>query len=389
MKMIPQRLLSVLAAVATSLAPVCASLNAATATPVATGLLAPTKVVMSAKGNLLVSEAGFGPNTGRISLVDPATGVRRTLLDGLPSGFAAPNHDPSGPSGLLMHGRTLYVTIGTGDAVVNGAAPGIVVANANPSSPLYSSVLAIHFSANVEMTTSGFTLSGADQVALKAGSLVVRDDGAGDKLAIELVADFSDYVSDPRPGQPANVRASNPFGLVRMGERLFVVDASMNNIRIVELDSGAVGTLMAFAPLPNTRGFGPPVVEAVPDSIRVFEGQLLVTLLTGFPFPIGGAQVRVVDPATGAHAPLITGLTSAIDALPLKDGGFLTLEFTTDMLAGVPPPPGRLQKFATPGSSPVVINNTLFTPTRLELDEKTGSLFITEIFAGRIVKLTP
>lgn len=388
MKIVPTRLSFVLSAVMITFAPLCVTSNAATITTVASGLLAPTKVVLSTQGNLLVAEAGIGPNTGRISLVDPTTGARRTLLNGLPSAFAAPNHDPSGPSALLRRGRTLFVAIGTGDAVVNGAAPTTTVPNPYPASPLFSSVLAIHFSANVEKSTGGFTLSLADQAALKAGSLVVLDNGSGDKLTVDLVADFDNYISEPRPTEPNNVRASNPFDLAVIDERLFVVDASMNSVRTVDLVTGAVGTLTTFAPLPNTRGFGPPVVEAVPDSICVYGDQLLVTVLTGFPFPLGGAQVRMVDPVTGANGPLITGLTSAIDVRPLNDGGFLTLEYTTNMLAGVPPPPGRLQWFATPSSTPVVISNTLSTPTNMELDEKTGSIFITEIFSGKILKVS-
>src|SRR5438445_9897206 len=78
-------------------------------TVLASDLRAPTKIIMSKNGNLLVAEQGSGPNTGRISILDPSSGERRTLLDGLPSainnlgGFPA----PSGPSGLAMRGRTL------------------------------------------------------------------------------------------------------------------------------------------------------------------------------------------------------------------------------------------------------------------------------------------
>ena len=35
-----------------------------------TGLRAPIKIITSPKGNLLVAEAGNGPNSGRISIVD-------------------------------------------------------------------------------------------------------------------------------------------------------------------------------------------------------------------------------------------------------------------------------------------------------------------------------
>ena len=108
-------------------------------------------------------------------------------------------------------------------------------------------------------------------------------------MTIRLVGDFPDY-PEPRPGEPNNVRQSNPFGLVAVDDQLDVVDASTNQVRTMDIDTGAIGTLTSFGPLPNTRGFGPPVVEAVPDSIHLFEDQLLVTLLSGFPFPVGARK---------------------------------------------------------------------------------------------------
>ena len=121
---------------------------------------------------------------------------------------------------------------------------------------------------------------------------------------------------------------------------------------------------------------------------RLFGGQFLVTLLSGFPFPPCVAQVRIVDPHTGDNQTFITGLTSAIDVLPVKTPGggneFLTLEFSTNQLAQAQ---GRLQLFTSPGGPPVVIANCLITPTSMALDPKTGSLFVTEIFTGRIVEV--
>ncbi|MCI0535633.1 MAG: hypothetical protein L0Z50_10440, partial [Verrucomicrobiales bacterium] len=111
------------------------------------GLRGPLGIVQSNQRNLLISERGTRtPNTGRISIVD-LDGNRRTLLDGLPSGISDVN-DPSGPTGLFMRGRTLYVAIGSGDVAIAGPFPGTTLPNPNPvSSPLFSSVLAIHFSA--------------------------------------------------------------------------------------------------------------------------------------------------------------------------------------------------------------------------------------------------
>ncbi len=82
-------------------------------TQIASGLEGPLGITISNKGNLLVSEKGTRtPNTGRISIVDPA-GNRRTQIDGLPSGINFEgNNDPSGVGGLFLRGRTLYVAVG-------------------------------------------------------------------------------------------------------------------------------------------------------------------------------------------------------------------------------------------------------------------------------------
>src|SRR5215475_48194 len=72
------------------------------------GLQVPLGITQSNLGNLLVSESGTGANfTGRISIVN-LKGERRTLLDGLPSGINDVQA-PSGPAGLIMRGRTLYL----------------------------------------------------------------------------------------------------------------------------------------------------------------------------------------------------------------------------------------------------------------------------------------
>ena len=115
------------------------------------GLQLPLGITVSNLGDLLVSETGTAvANSGRISIVD-VSGHRRTLLDGLSSGINDVG-EPSGPHGLFLRGRTLYVAIGVGDVGVAqaGPPPGRLLPNPSPSSPIFSSVLAIHFSADVE-----------------------------------------------------------------------------------------------------------------------------------------------------------------------------------------------------------------------------------------------
>jgi len=289
--------------------------NAQCPAPVfASGLRAPTKVIFSQKDNLLVAEQGTdAPNTGRISIIDPSSGTVRTLLDSLPSALNLLGEQPapSGPSGLAMRGRTLYVTIGSGNSTLPGPVPGSEIPNPNPSSSLFSSVLEVHFSAEVEKVTSGFTLNAADRDALAAGQTIIFRAAPGGPVTIRLVTNFPDYVAAPRPDFPANVVSSNPFGLVIHGNSLDVVDASFNLIAEVNPHTGASSTLTTLANVPNTLfpQIGPPTVQPVPDSIHFFGKDLLVTYLTGFPFGPGAARVQLVDSTTGANQPFITGLT--------------------------------------------------------------------------------
>src|SRR3954452_21431570 len=116
--------------------------NAQNATVLATGLNSPMKLAMTPERNLLVSESTVQPNTGRISIVDRA-GVRRTLIDGLPSGPAFPGSSPEGPAALALDGATLYVGILEGNALVAGpAALGHPIPPPDgPASPIFSSIL--------------------------------------------------------------------------------------------------------------------------------------------------------------------------------------------------------------------------------------------------------
>ena len=384
-----QRLIGIvvtIVALATSLAFVGTAAAQCPGTTFTGGLQLPSKIIQGNKGNLLVAEAGtFAPNSGRVSILDEQ-GNRRTLLDGLPSGINEIG-DISGTSGVYLQGRTLYIVNGEGNATLAGPIPGTELPNPTPSSPILSSVLALHFSGEVEKTTSGFTLSFADHQALKNGDKLKLDNGKGDKITIELVADFPDYTPDSLPFFPPTVRHSNPYGVTKIGDSLFVNDGGQNAVFRVDTHSGSISTLTTFPPIPNPLfpGFGGPVIEAVPDSIREFDGQLFVTLLRGFPFLPGNGTAMKVNPSTGAATPLITGLTSAIDVLPVKEKGktsYLTLEISTNLLAG---DPGRLQRFATPAGPGTVISNCLISPSSMVRDG--DNLYVTEIFTGRVIKI--
>jgi len=356
---------------------------------VTSGLREPLGSALTNQDNLLVAETGTTAlHSGRISIVD-ASGNRRTLLDGLPSAINDVN-EPSGPAGIFMRGRTLYVAIGTGDAGRPGPAPGTTIPNPNPiSSPIFSSILGMQFSARTEDTTPGFTLTTADQQSLANGETVVLSDGADGTLRIRLVVDFPNYVPNPLPTFAGNVQLSNPFGLVPVDDVLYVTDGGRNRVWQVDLLTGLHSTLVTFPPIPNPLfgivPAGGPFLDAVPTGIAAVNGKLLVTLFRGVPFPPGTSTVQEIDPATATQSSLITGRKSAIDVLPLSDDD--DLDYLVLQHASAGPffgSPGLVLHFETPADPPTVVTNCLIRPTSMTLNRKTGRLYVTE-YGGRVV----
>ena len=361
----------------------------ARAQPFAAGLQTPSRMIFTQQGNVLVAEAGTtAPNSGRISFIDRTSGTRRTLLDGLPSGISGegPQAAPSGPSGLALQSTTIFVTIGAGDSVKAGPAPGTEIPNETPSSPILSSLLALQLASSVDVATGGFSLLPSDHARLKNGETVTLTNAASSEMRVRLVADFPNFTPSPRPDFPQNVRAGNPFGVAVLGATAFVVDASQNLIRRVDTGSGTFTTLTTFASIQNPLPFGPPFIDAVPDSVTLRGDELLVTTLTGFPFPPGRAEVRRVNIHTGASTTFASGLTAGIDVQPLGNTAtdpVLALEFSTSMTESKP---GRLRMISAGGQSTTIAEN-LPTPTSVAVDQRSGEIFIVHIFPGLITRV--
>ncbi len=353
------------------------------------GLDKPTKLIAAADNSLLVTEAGtVVANTGRLSVINRTTGVRQTLVNGLPSGvnnLGGPP-EPSGPSGLTLRGNTLYLTIGPGNAVSNAGGPGLEAPNPNPSSPLFDSVLELTLPGGYAASANNFTMTMADQTALASGAVVTLTNGNGHRMFARMVVNLPNYVPNPRPGFPNNVRASNLFGVETFQRDLYVVDASLNLVHQVNSETGQSQTFVTFPNKPNPLfpGFGPPTIESVPDNIHRWGNRLLVPQLTGFPFVAGLSEIRIVNLKDGEDETFIPNLTSAIDVLQADENAFFTLEFSANQLANQP---GRLKFYSSPNAAPVTVTANLISPTSMARDQFTGDIFVAEIFTGRIIRV--
>ncbi len=306
----------------------------------ATGLLRPIKLLAVPGGGLLVAEAGVGPNTGRVSYLDRSA-RRFTVIQGLPSGYHLLGADASGPAGLLLTSRRLYIVIGGGDTVIPGAVPGSEIPNPNPSSPLFSCVLLLEFpDANLpfDMTLP----SGPTHTQIANGEGIYLRSASGQYVRISRLADIPNTIPEPMLGEPRHVRISNTFGIVGDDKLVSVVDASRNIIWSIPIVAGTSPTaLTTFPPVVNTvPALGPPVVDPVPASIREAGSNFVVSFLTGFPFGAGAASIWRVNRTTGATERIAGGLQTAVDVLPINADGSLSyvLEYSTNFLAGAPGP---------------------------------------------------
>ncbi len=354
------------------------------------GLNNPAKITAAGGSSLLITESGTDtPNSGRISLVNRTTGARRTLIDGLPSGITRAGGAPevSGPSGIKLSGLKLYLSISAGDTstqVTGGA-----IHNTAPSSPLLISILELTLPADYETLASGFTLSFANQTTLSGNAPVTLTNAEGKQLTVRLVVNLPDYVSDPRPALPDNIRESNPYAIELSGGALYVADASFNLLYRVQVATGAFEVFTTFAFKPNPTPVGPPFIEPVPDSIRLVGSNLYVSFLSGFPFAAGLAEVKTVNLNTRQQTVLIPNLTSALDVLPFNGTGgendsYLVLEFSANQLAQAP---GRLKLFTSTSETPRILVDNLVTPTSIARDAQTGAIFVTEKATGRIMRV--
>jgi hypothetical protein len=289
---------------------------------------------------------------------------------------------------MILRDQTLYVLVGQGDVVTTGAVPGTEVPNPKgASSPLFSAILSVRFSANPEALTQEFTFKPADHFTLADGNEVELDNGAGGKATVSLVADFRDVTPDAR----TITRASNPFGMDIDPDNpsfAYVADSGGNKVLRVDLATGRSRAIAYFAPVRNPLPFGPPVMDPVPTSVRFYSGQLLVTFLTGFPFAPGAASAMMVNPRTGEISPFINSRTTAMDIAWRPRGDrpqFFVLEFSGNMTAN-PALPGSLIQYDT--EAPKVLSSSLITPVGMVLNADTGELYVSELGTGRIVKFT-
>lgn len=306
--------------------------------PVATGLDNPYKLTFGPDGALYVAEAGTGgddicseepnPETGEIMEtcygesgavtridLDGEAPAQERVVTGLPSLASGP--DAVGPVDVAFDAAdTMHVIVGLGgDEELRGT-------------------FNERFATILEIDDLGGNEVFADLLAFEAA----EDPDAAYNVGLpEGAPPISEGVD------------SNPFGLTFDGDDVLAVDAGGNGVLRITPD----GTVALEALLPPGMAEAPPFLglppgteipyQPVPTAVDLdAEGKPLVGQLTGFPFPVGGANVY--DVAGDEPTVVADGFTNIIDIdVDVATGNVYVLEFADNGLLSDEPAPALIQ----------------------------------------------
>ena len=305
---------------------------------IASGLDSPRGLGFAPNGTLYVAEAGVGGSepciphplgqicygaTGAVTQVK--RGHQTRVLTGLPSFALQGTDEVFGPSDVgLNDSSNLYVTLGLGD---------------DPS-------LRSQLPPNGQL----------------AGTLIRAKVSKG---TFKVVADIGAYelAANPDGGLPD----TNPQGLLVTKRGQVVADAGGNSL--LGVSHGKISTLAVFPPrlVPNPTPGGPDIpMQAVPTTVtRGPDGALYVGQLTGFPFPVGGANVYRIG-SGGKPKVVASGFTNIIDIAFGPDKALYVLEIAHNgLLSG--DPTGALIRVGKHGKRTIIASTGLTMPTGLAI----------------------
>lgn len=319
---------------------------------IASGLNNPRGLAFAPNGQLYVTEAGSGGTgrclvladhrtacygeTGAVTQVDPTgkTPFKR-IITGLPSLAAQP-----GGFGGLGPQNISFLGGGNAKVVLGLGADAPLRKDIGPKSMLLGTVLQVNMEGNWK--------AGAD------------------------IASF-EFTNNPVPGGAD----SDPYGVVAMPNQDVVADAGANALYSVTAN-GKISTLATFpsrmVAAPPQLGLPPGAMmpmQSVPTSvIDGKDGWLYVGELTGFPFPVGGANVYRLQPDGNLKQTYATGFTNIIALAFDAWHRLYVLEIGSGASFTSPPllSPGRLVR-VNPDGSKTVVYDKLFYPGGLAIGD--------------------
>jgi hypothetical protein len=201
---------------------------------------------------------------------------------------------------------------------------------------------------------------------------------------VHAVADVAGYEAANNPD--GKVPDSNPYSVEDLGFSRLVADAGGNDLLKVG-PRGNISTVAVFPDRPVDQPFPGFPMEAVPTSVAEGpDGAFYVGQLTGFPFPVGGANVYRVRPG---KAPTVyaAGFTNIVGIAFDRKGNLYVVEITKNGLLSEDPT-GALIKVKRNGRRET-ISDDLFAPGGVAVGRH-GDIYVsnhsTEAGAGEVLR---
>lgn len=282
------------------------------------GLLNPRGMTIGPDGMLYVAEAGEGGDTpvtveglefmngftGRISMIDPATGERTTVADGLPSN-SHPEFGTVGPTGVaFIDGQLYYVQTHGGEAW------------GFPDNP--------------------------------TGVYQVNDDGTVDLIADIGAFNIANPVADVATGGQVDIEpGGNPYAMMARDGALWVVDGNQNQLMKITPD-GTISRVTEFSGHPVSTGIA---AQAT--------GPFYVSFLGEDPFLPEDGRVVKVAALTGFTTQVASGVSALTDVAIDASGQLYALQFAEQSFA---PGSGKFLRVNADGTfTPMVTGLTFAT----------------------------
>src|SRR4051812_16707387 len=381
---------------------------------IASGLDNPQKLSFGPDGNLYVSESGVGAPanathsnciatgdggqeacvgpTGAVTKVDLAhDNAQSRVVTKLPSGAAAGGEGASGPNDVAVaDDGTIYTVISFGgDPNARDAAGDPVTQmatvwkqGANATSPSqFADIGAFERDNDPDKNeprdpsdTEPTTDTNPYALTMKSdGTLLVADAGGNDVLGVNGTGTGS-LVSAP----PFRMVDPPPFLVCQPGQTDQCVPP---------------GQQIPMQPVPTSTEVVPSDLPAPIGTDTVYVGQL-----TGFPFPVGGANIYKVNSNSDKHSNLdvaYANLTNTIDTAIAADGTVYSLEFASDGLLDPNAQPALIQ-IRPDGTRKALINGAdgdLVAPGGVAVGPD-GMVYVTNCGlcgpgAGTVIKVDP